>query len=129
MVWCLIARVILFRNSFLLFNFWCVLKPSLGNSSCVSPEVTPLKQREGKKSRKHETDPDESFMNVEVDDDYECIPGTPPHKKVARTSVFRAYANYAIYLSVRVSSDHARMTSEHGKKKEVRCTSKASSVT
>ncbi|KAL9981649.1 hypothetical protein ACROYT_G010382 [Oculina patagonica] len=54
--------------------------PSLGDS-CISPEGNSLKQSGQKKTRKHSTDPDDSLMDVAVDDDYEFIPGTPPHKK------------------------------------------------
>ena len=44
-----------------------------------------MKQSGQKKARrKHEADPDDSLMDVAVDDDYEFIPGTPPHKKVSR---------------------------------------------
>ena len=64
------------------FTVFSVLQPSLGNSSCASPEVKSLKQSEQKKTRKYEAEPDASFMEVSVDDDYDFIPGTPPHKKV-----------------------------------------------
>ena len=64
--------------------FFCILfvQPSLGHSSCTSPEFKSLKQREQKKAKKHKADHDESIMDVEADDDYEFIPGTPPNKKV-----------------------------------------------
>ncbi|KAJ7387377.1 Cell cycle checkpoint control protein rad9b [Desmophyllum pertusum] len=54
--------------------------PSPGDS-CISPEVHSLKQSRQKKTRQHEVDPDDSVMDVVVDDDYDFIPGTPPHKK------------------------------------------------
>lgn len=55
--------------------------PSLGNSSCASPDAKSFKLSGQKKVRKHEADPEESFMEVEADNDYDFIPGTPPHKK------------------------------------------------
>lgn len=54
-------------------------QPSLGDS-CVSPEVDSLKQSRQKNTRGRELD--DSLMDVVADEDYDFIPGTPPHKKV-----------------------------------------------
>ena len=49
----------------------------------MSPEVDSVKQTGQKKTRRHDTDHDDSLMDVVVDEDYDFIPGTPPHKKVS----------------------------------------------
>jgi len=46
----------------------------------VSPEGDSLKQTGQKKTRSR--DLDDSLMDVVADEDYDFIPGTPPHKKV-----------------------------------------------
>ena len=46
----------------------------------MSPEVDSLKQSRQKKTRGRELD--DSLMDVVADEDYDFIPGTPPHKKV-----------------------------------------------
>lgn len=78
--------------------------PSLGTSSCASPEVKPLKQNEQKKTREHDADPDESFMDVEPDDDYDFIPGTPPHKKF-KSMFFAASENQGVSQDVVLAAD------------------------
>jgi len=78
--------------------------PSLGTSSCASPEIKPLKQNEQKKTRKHDVDPDESFVDVEPDDDYDFIPGTPPHKKF-KSMFFAASENQGVSQDVVLAAD------------------------
>ena len=60
----------------------CLLQPSLGDS-CVSPDINSLP----KQTRKHETNPGGSLVDVAAEDDIDFIPGTPPHKKVS-TALF-----------------------------------------
>lgn len=78
--------------------------PSLGHSSCASPEFKSLKQREQKKAKKHKADHDESIMDVEADDDYEFIPGTPPNKKF-KSMFFNASQNQVLPQDVVLAAD------------------------
>ncbi|KAK2573899.1 Cell cycle checkpoint control protein RAD9B [Acropora cervicornis] len=80
------------------------LSPSLGHSSCASPEFKSLKQREQKKAKKHKADHDESIMDVEADDDYEFIPGTPPNKKF-KSMFFNASQNQVLPQDVVLAAD------------------------
>lgn len=78
--------------------------PSLGHSSCASPEFKSRKQREQKKAKKHKADHDESIMDVEADDDYEFIPGTPPNKKF-KSMFFNASQNQVLPQDVVLAAD------------------------
>ncbi|XP_068679919.1 cell cycle checkpoint control protein RAD9A-like isoform X2 [Montipora foliosa] len=77
--------------------------PSLGNSSCTSPEFKSLRQQ--KTTKKHKADHDDSLMmDVEADDDYEFIPGTPPHKKF-KSMFFNASQNQSLHQDVVLAAD------------------------
>lgn len=77
--------------------------PSLGNSSCTSPEFKSLRQQ--KTTKKHKADHDDSLMmDVEADDDYEFIPGTPPHKKF-KSMFFNASQNQGLHQDVVLAAD------------------------
>ena len=83
-------------------HYYC--QPSLGNSSCASPDAKSFKLSGQKKVRKHEADPEESFMEVEADNDYDFIPGTPPHKKVILVCMW--FPVIALYLSFKSHGIH-----------------------
>lgn len=78
--------------------------PSLGTSSCTSPDAKSQNISGQKKTRKHEPDPEESFMEVEANDDYDFIPGTPPHKKF-KSMFFSASAKHDTSQDVVLAAD------------------------
>lgn len=54
--------------------------PSLGDS-CISSEDNSLNPSGHKKTKRRQVVPDDSLMDVDADEDYDFVPGTPPHKK------------------------------------------------
>lgn len=54
--------------------------PSLGDS-CISLDENSLNQTGPKKTKRRPVEPDNSSMDVDADEDYDFVPGTPPHKK------------------------------------------------
>lgn len=75
--------------------------PSLGDS-CVSPEGDSLKQTGQKKTRGRELD--DSLMDVVADEDYDFIPGTPPHKKF-KSMFFSASKSQGVSQDVVLAAD------------------------
>ena len=43
-------------------------------------------------------EPDDSSMDVDADEDYDFVPGTPPHKKVLCVNVFTHYKKDSLLL-------------------------------
>ncbi|XP_020613643.1 cell cycle checkpoint control protein RAD9B-like isoform X4 [Orbicella faveolata] len=75
--------------------------PSLGDS-CVSPDGNSLKQSGKNKTRGHELD--DSLMDVVADEDYDFIPGTPPHKKF-KSMFFSASKSQGVSQDVVLAAD------------------------
>lgn len=56
--------------------------------SCISLDENSLNQTGPKKTKRRPVEPDDSSMDVDADEDYDFVPGTPPHKKVLCVNVF-----------------------------------------
>lgn len=59
--------------------------------SCISLDENSLNQTGPKKTKRRLEEPDNSSMDVDADEDYDFVPGTPPHKKVLCVNVFTYY--------------------------------------
>lgn len=55
--------------------------------SCISLDENSLNQTGPKKTKRRPVEPDDSSMDVDADEDYDFVPGTPPHKKVLCVNV------------------------------------------